>query len=138
MNFVDLSARIALRAHKDQTRRDGTTPYIYHVDAVVKRLAGEPDEVRAAGWLHDVLEDTKETPESLLAAGVPASVVNAVIALTKTEGVEYAHYLSGVKANPIALRVKIADMLANLADKPTTSQIEKYVKGITYLFEDSK
>ena len=42
-------------------------------------------------------------------------------------------YLARVKENPIALKVKIADMLCNLADDPTPRQVEKYRKGMLFL-----
>ena len=84
-------------------------------------------------WLHDVLEDTSETPITLTAYGVPKIVVDAVVALTKVEGEAYPNYLSRVAGNPIARRVKIADMLSNLADSPTDHQIRKYASGLLAL-----
>jgi GDP-D-mannose dehydratase len=41
-------------------------------------------------------------------------VVSAVVAITKLEGEEYGLYLIRVKANDLARRVKIADILYNL------------------------
>ena len=124
---------IAVAAHKGQFRRDGVTPYIEHPKAVAEKLASESDAVRAAAWLHDVLEDTPVTTDGLRDAGISSEVIEAVELLTKREGVGYTHYLARVRGNEIARKVKIADMLHNLSDGPTERQIVKYAKGLLYL-----
>ncbi len=133
MDIIELSKQVASRAHSGQHRRDGWTPYINHPAAVAAKLAGESAVVIATAWLHDVLEDTAETPETLRAAGIPDSVIHAVEVLTKTEGVSCAEYLSSVRQNWIARKVKIADMLHNLSDVPTERQIIKYANGLLTL-----
>ena len=135
MNLIENAKRIASRAHSGQHRRDGYTPYINHPTAVAERLANEAPEVVATAWLHDVLEDTDENTESLREAGVPWAVIEAVQVLTKTDE-DYDWYLSRVKAHPIARKVKVADMLANLADSPTEKQIVKYARGLLFLAND--
>jgi (p)ppGpp synthase/HD superfamily hydrolase len=124
---------LAERKHYGQLRRDGLTPYYVHLAAVAHKLRAESDEVVAAAWLHDVLEDTDTLPSQLLGRGIPADVVAAVEAMTKRKGVSYPEYLKGVKANPIAAKVKVADMLHNLSDSPTEKQIGKYARGLLYL-----
>jgi hypothetical protein len=42
-------------------------------------------------------------------------------------------YLRRIKSDPVAKRVKIADMLANLGDRPSERQIVKYAKGLLIL-----
>lgn len=133
MDIIEISKRVASRAHSGQHRRDGWTPYINHPAAVSGKLADESSVVIATAWLHDVLEDTAETPETLRAAGLPDSVIHAVEVLTKTESVSYEEYLRGVRQNWIARKVKIADILHNLSDAPTDRQIIKYAKGLLLL-----
>jgi len=133
MDIIEISKQVASRAHSGQHRRDGWTPYINHPAAVAGKLADESAVVVATAWLHDVLEDTAETPETLRAAALPESVIHAVEVLTKTEGVSYDEYLLGVRQNWIARKVKIADMLHNLSDAPTDRQIIKYAKGLLVL-----
>lgn len=130
---VLLAEQIATRAHANQFRRDGVTPYITHPEAVVKKLAAESDDVKAAAWLHDVLEDTCLTATTLLDSGIPKQVVDAVVRLTKTSGHSYNFYLEGVRENEIARKVKVADMLHNLSDAPTRNQILKYARGLLAL-----
>ena len=78
-------------------------------------------------------EDTEETEYTLKAQGVPDHVVNAVVDMTKVEGESYADYMVRVAANPLARKVKIADMLDNLSDDPTPKQIKKYARGLLVL-----
>ena len=132
-NIIEIARRVASRAHSGQHRRDGYTPYINHPTAVANKLAGEDAVVIATAWLHDVLEDTNETSQTLYDAGIPHGVIRAVETLTKTKEVSYDEYLNGVKLNWIAKKVKVADMLHNLSDAPTDRQIIKYAKGLLFL-----
>ncbi len=137
--LIRLAAELAARAHHGQYRRDGLTPYITHPAAVAGRVDKESPEVVATAWLHDVVEDTSETLETLRRAGIPGSVVDAVGLLTKDQsGLSYENYLARVRANPIACRVKVADMLHNLSDAPTQKQILKYARGLLILLEDQE
>lgn len=123
---------LAMSAHAGQFRRDGITPYINHAEAVAKRVCGD-DEAEMVAWLHDVIEDTDLRESEMLWCGVPSDVIEAVVILTKGSRVNYDDYLARVKAHPVARKVKIADMLANLADAPTEAQIVKYAKGLLFL-----
>lgn len=75
-------------------------------------LGGDEVEV-AAGWLHDVVEDT---PVSLgaLASVFPARVVEAVDALTRREGEPYFEYIERARENRVARTVKRCDLAHNL------------------------
>ena len=121
---------LATRLHEGQFRRDGVTPYITHPRAVAESLAGESDEVIMAAWLHDVLEDTEATESSLGAAGVPESVTDIVYLLTRAEDEPYHAYLSWIEMDPLATKVKIADIRHNLSCDPTPEQIEKYRRAL--------
>lgn len=128
-----LASVFAAKAHDGQKRRDGQTAYIMHPQAVAYKLRHEGDEVVMTAWLHDVLEDTAETPDTMRAAGIPERVIDAVRVLTKADGVSYREYLERVKADEIARKVKVADMLHNLSDSPTERQIVKYARGLLTL-----
>lgn len=133
---VQLANVFAEEAHRGQFRRDGKTPYIEHIFAVKSRIS--PDDVsgQIVASLHDVLEDSHFTAADLLDFGFRPYNVNAVVALTKTKDVAYDTYIKNIKRDALAKRVKIADMLANLSDKPLKKQILKYAKALTYLLED--
>ena len=68
MSVILRAAAYAARAHLGQTRKDGTTPYIIHPARVAGRVAVHPtatEEMVAAAFLHDVVEDTKVTHADL-------------------------------------------------------------------------
>lgn len=129
------ACQIALYAHHGQTRRNRRTPYTHHCQNVAAKMVPDDDAV-AVAWLHDVIEDTDETAETLTEKGMPFHIVKAVVDLTKVKGESYADYLIRVAANPLARKVKIADMLDNLSDNPTPKQIKKYARGLLVLVEE--
>jgi hypothetical protein len=131
-NIVQIAHDLAFKWHDGQFRRDGKTPYTKHLGQTVRNLLGQSKEIVAAGWLHDILEDTKCTVKDLIEAGIPECVIEAVKLLTKGKET-YDEYLDRVAKNPIARRVKIADMGANNNDSPTEKQKVKYAKGILFL-----
>lgn len=122
---------VAKKAHANQFRRDNITPYILHVEEVVRRV--NTSEEKTVAWLHDVAEDCGITKEDLLKYGFSQEVINAVMLLTKTRGYDHSEYMNKIRMNPLATAVKIADMRANLADTPTKRQIERYSNDLLYL-----
>ena len=136
---ITLAREISKKAHAEQFRRDGITPYIEHPLAVAERVATTfPDDwIRySIALLHDVLEDCEGwTAARLYDEGVDYRVVLGVIAITKRDGETLEKYWTRVKENVFARSVKIQDMLSNLADDPTPRQIKKYAKGLVFLLD---
>jgi (p)ppGpp synthase/HD superfamily hydrolase len=133
--MIDRAYQVAYWAHKGQFRRDGVTPYIRHPEDVAKRVAGDPIAT-AVAWLHDVLEDSSFTLKDLLERGISPEVVDTVCILTHDRAVKYEDYIAIIARHPIARKVKIADILSNLNDKPTDKQIEKYARALLYFSEN--
>ena len=75
MTLIDQAIQLAVKRHEGQCRK-GTkkTPYIVHpfAVAVILAQAGCPDEVIAAGILHDTIEDTDLTLADLEQAMGPS------------------------------------------------------------------
>lgn len=115
---LDDAIRIATEAHDGQTDKSGQ-PYITHPLRVMDNVEGEHHKMAAV--LHDVIEDTPVTAEDLAAAGCPAAVVDAVVALSKDLSEHQEDYLSRVVADPIALVVKRAD----IADNASPARIDQ-------------
>jgi len=67
--MIDLAIEVAVRAHQNQLRKGTDIPYITHPIAVgiILAKAGCPDEIIAAGILHDTVEDTAVTLDYLQA-----------------------------------------------------------------------
>lgn len=111
LSQVELARQIATEAHRGQFRRDGKTPYISHPEAVASALEGEIEQ--AAAILHDTIEDTGMTAQDLLNRGVDPEIVRVVELLTHTKGESYLDYILRVKGDPIATRIKLADIKHN-------------------------
>lgn len=67
-----------------------------------------------AAVLHDVVEDTDWTLEGLRERGFPEEVLSAVECLTRRAGESYEAFIERVRTNPVAQRVKIADLEDNM------------------------
>ena len=130
----DLVARargIAEAAHAGQVDKAGA-PYFAHPNRVA--AAFDDPILRCAAYLHDVVEDCPGwTLARLAALGMPPEIVAAVDALTKRHGEGAEAYLARVLANPLAVRVKIADLRDNMdlsrIARPTRKdrkRLEKY------------
>lgn len=107
--------RLATIAHANQVDKLGV-PYIEHPRAVVQILKdqGVKDvEVLTAAWLHDVLEDTKVTSLGLEIFGIARDTITAIELLTRTPDVPSEEYYKKIRANSIALQVKLADIWHN-------------------------
>jgi hypothetical protein len=112
---VALAKGIAFVAHRGQYDRSGA-PYIDHPGRIAERFdpATEPVEA-AAAWLHDVLEDTAVTAQELLEAGVRPEIVEVAELLTRTPDVTPDEYYARIRRDPVARRVKLADIDDNTA-----------------------
>ncbi len=127
---------IANEAHRDQVDKSGQ-PYICHPLRVAWSVGPEDYELKAIAVLHDVLEDSEWTGEDLEAEGIPKRIIDAVTALTHFPGESRDVYYDRVKANPDALKVKLADISDNMSpvrmealDAETRSRLEsKYAKA---------
>ena len=65
--LYERALRFTMERHGDQKRRGSGVPYVTHVIHVAHILArhGFPEEIVAAGLLHDILEDTPVEREEL-------------------------------------------------------------------------
>jgi len=113
MIYTELTRKamsIAYNAHHGQVDKAGV-PYVFHPLHLAESME---DEISCcAALLHDVVEDTDITLEEL-AKQFPAEVIEAVGLLTHTEDVDYFDYVRKIKTNPIALKVKLADLAHNM------------------------
>ena len=136
---VEEARALAASRHAGQADKAGA-PYIGHPQRVAGRLNSPEEQI--VGWLHDTVEDT-----GLSLAEVEArfgkAVAQAVDAVSRREGEPWEAYLLRVKANPVARRVKISDLIdnSNLSRLPrvTRRDVErqgKYNRALLFLMED--
>lgn len=115
MLYTDLTKKamaICFRAHGKQKDKGGL-PYVFHPFHLAEQMDTE-DEICAA-LLHDVVEDTDWTLEGLAAEGFPPAVTRALALLTHEVGMPYLEYVRRLKDDPIAAKVKLADLRHNSA-----------------------
>ena len=107
--LTNKAMKIAYNAHHGQVDYNGI-PYIFHPIHLAEQM--EDEIACCAALLHDVVEDTQVTMEEL-AEEFPTQVIEVLKLLTHGEDVDYFDYVRGIKANPIAVKVKLADLAHN-------------------------
>lgn len=110
-SLLDKAIEIAVVAHQGQLDKAGK-PYIEHPLRVMNNLTTVEEKI--VGVLHDTIEDSELTLKDLRSFGFKSDLITALEAITKVEGEDYELYLQRVMSNPLALKVKIADMTDNM------------------------
>ena len=100
---------IAYQAHHGQFDKSGT-PYIFHPIHLAEAMDDEYS--CCVALLHDTVEDTDVTLDELKQV-FPPEVTDAVELMTHDDSVDYFDYVRAIKLNPIARKVKLADLAHN-------------------------
>ena len=111
MSGIDKALGLMAQAHAGQTDKSGE-PYVLHPLRVMMRLSSPTERIVAL--LHDVVEDSDISLQRLADEGFSVEVVDAVGALTKHPGEDYDAFIDRVSRDPLAVRVKIADIQDNI------------------------
>jgi (p)ppGpp synthase/HD superfamily hydrolase len=132
--MLEKAIQIAAKAHEGQKDKAGQ-PYILHPIRVMLRCGNETE--RICGVLHDVVEDTDTTLESLRAAGFGPEVVRVVDALSRRQEESYDGFIGRILKNDTACRVKLADLADNMdmsripfPSEEDYQRLEKYKKAV--------
>ena len=108
--LTQLAMTLCFQAHRDQTDKGGV-PYVFHPFHLAEEMETEAEICTAL--LHDAVEDGGLTLADLRRAGLPEEVVRAVDALTRRPRQDYEAYLAALAQNPLARKVKWADLAHN-------------------------
>lgn len=135
----------AKNCHRSANQQYGEHPYEYHLQMVVdnarrwSHLLSEEDRdlAEAGAWVHDVIEDARQTFNDVKAAVHPA-VAEIAYALTQEKGRNRAErespkYFQGIReAGPVAVFVKLCDRAANTSHSIATGHgmAKKYTKDM--------
>lgn len=137
MSTLEKAISIAAQAHAGQADKAGA-PYLLHPLRVMMKMTS--DEERIAAVLHDLIEDTGWSLERLKEEGFGAGILAALDHLTKRDGEEYGDFIERVKRNPLAVKVKIADLEDNLdasrlkeVTAADAARLEKYRRALPLL-----
>ena len=146
MNFANhTDARVrqafvtAAEAHCGQVDKSGAD-YINHPLTVAAQVQDDVSAVIVA-LLHDTIEDTALTLDELRTKILLTEAESeALTLLTHDESVPYLEYVAAIKSNPLARRVKIADLRHNSdltrIDNPSPkdfARVEKYRAALKLL-----
>ena len=140
--LTNKAMKIAYAAHHGQYDYNGI-PYIFHPIHLAERM---DDEIACcAALLHDTVEDTDLTIEDL-EKEFPAEVTEVIRLLTHTDDTPYYDYVRKIAKNPIAKKVKLADLAHNsdqtrcvgcdISPEKLEHWREKYEKATKILTED--
>ena len=111
MSNLEKAIQIAAIEHAGQVDKAGA-PYILHPLRVMMKM--DSDTERIVAVLHDAIEDSPLTLGCLLSHGFSMDVVQALGALTRSPNESKMSQAKRVKGNPIALKVKLADIQDNM------------------------
>lgn len=133
MRYTPLTKKaldICFKAHKNQVDKSGL-PYVFHPFHLAEQMETEGEICVAL--LHDVIEDSEYTLNDLREEGFPEQVLEALKCMTHQKEIPYMEYIVALRENPIARKVKLADLAhnSNLDRLETVSEkdrarLEKY------------
>lgn len=138
MSIIARAKAFSKKAHQNQFRRDGKTPYFNHPNKVAKLVAtckGNKTQITCA-YLHDVIEDTKEDKNQMkkhIKKLFGTRILKKLLCLTRAENEDYFEYLEKIKRDKQLVLIKICDIVSNLSDTPTEKQKIKYAKALVFL-----
>ena len=108
--LTNKAMQIAYMAHHGQTDCNGI-PYVFHPYHLAEQM---DDEISCCvALLHDVAEDREVTLDEL-AKDFPQEIIEALKLLTHEKDTDYFDYVRRIKDNPIAKKVKLADLAHNM------------------------
>lgn len=121
--------KLCFDAHKDQVDKSGQ-PYVFHPFHLAEQM--DTEEAVCVALLHDVIEDTDFTIDDMRDAGMNEAVLDALLLLTHDPTVEYMDYVRALSHNPLARKVKLADLKHNMdasrLDSVTEADLERKAK----------
>lgn len=122
--LIRKAIHIMFQAHKEDLDKGGY-PYVFHPFYLASQMPDEDSTIVAL--LHDVLEDHGDvwSFEKLAGEGFNENVIEAVRLMTHDTEVPYLDYVRKLSANPIARRVKFADLKHNMDKARTDGQVAK-------------
>lgn len=134
--LVKKACNIMFEAHKNDKDK-GDYPYVFHPFYIAVQMNDE--ESVCVALLHDLIEDhsDKYSFDYLIKEGFSNTVINSLRLLTHTKGISYMDYIKAISENPIARKVKIADIKHNLdatrMNGIKSPKYDLYLQALDYL-----
>lgn len=131
--LLERAIKLAQKYHEDQFDKGGQ-PYIDHPLRVMNGVESIDEKVVAV--LHDVLEDCDVSKEKLIEEGIPYYLVEKLEILCKGKNENYFDYIERIKADSLAIKVKLSDLKDNMnlerlkeITEKDINRLEKYKKA---------
>ena len=120
-NLYDRALLLVSDLFKDKRDKAGD-PYINHLIRVSVKL--DTDDLKIAGLLHDVLEDTDVNKEMLSELGFSKRIIEIVSGVTNVKGLDYNSKIKKIidSGDIDVIKLKYSDMSDN-ADKDRLSRL---------------
>ena len=129
--------KICKDAHKGQKDKAGED-YSHHPFRVAEKC--QSFSAKVVALLHDTIEDTEVTVETLQKEGFSQDIINGVLSVTKRDGESYEDFVRRAAENPLGREVKKADLednmdihrLKEISDEDV-ARLRKYLRAWQYL-----
>ena len=125
--MLEKAIQCAVKAHAGQKDKAGA-PYILHPLRIMMKMDNQAGMI--AAMLHDVVEDSSVTLSDLRAEGFSEEVIAAVDHLTRREGEAYEIFINRLRHNPLAVKVKLADLEDNMDIRRIENVTERDIERI--------
>lgn len=135
-DLVKKACTIMYDAHKEDVDKGGY-PYVFHPFYLATQM--DDEESTCAALLHDVVEDhgDRYSFDDLAQVGFSDSVIHTLRLLTHEDGVPYMDYIKALAKDPVARKVKMADLRHNMDPRRSNGmragKYELYLQAIHYL-----
>ena len=137
MATLEQAIELAVKHHKGQYDKGGK-PYILHPLRLL--MSVDTDDEKIVAVMHDLVEDTHITIAYLRSAGFSEKVLSALDCVTNRDNEDYESFIERIAQNPLATKVKLADLEDNMdlsrisePSKKDYKRIEKYKRAKTRL-----
>ena len=137
MATLEQAIELAVKHHKGQYDKGGK-PYILHPLRLM--MSVDTDDEKIVAVMHDLVEDTHITIAYLRSAGFSEKVLSALDCVTNRDNEDYESFIERIAQNPLATKVKLADLEDNMdlsripePSKKDYKRIEKYKRAKTRL-----
>lgn len=125
--LLETAIKLAQKYHEGQFDK-GEQPYIDHPLRVMNGVESIDEKVVAV--LHDVLEDCDVSKEKLIEEGIPYYLVEKLEILCKGKNENYFDYIERIKADSLAIKVKLSDLKDNMNLERLKEVTEKDIKRL--------
>lgn len=135
---LKLAEKISKIAHEGQVDKGGTDYFSGHIQSVVSGVNSAEEKTLA--YIHDLIEDTDYSLVNITKY-FSQEIIEALVLVTKTNRKQdYLEYINNIKTNPLARKVKLADLENNsdlsrlkVVTEKDEKRILKYKKAIQIL-----